>query len=1058
MFRSLVTSAIVAPVVVCLALSASAGDRHDGVPASGRDAAASGAVRAGGLPLTFEANGGRTDKRARFIAHGGGYTLFITPRESVMALGDGRAVVRTRLVGARAARVEGVDRLAGKVNYLVGPQSRWRTGIPTFARVAARGVYPGVDLVYHGRQGAIEYDMQVAPGSDPAQIRLAVTGARSLRLDHNGDLLIRTHAGVVRQHRPLARQGSDPVRASFVLHGNRVGFRVGKFDRARPLLIDPQISYSSPYGGSDYDWGVSVAVDGSGSPYITGNTNSADFPTQGAFQSRSGEDAFVMKLTPDGTSQVYSTYIGGTSDDQGDGIAVDAGGHAYVAGEGGGGFPAGANAIGPRGGGDGWVAKLNPQGSGYDYFTVIGGTAGDFPRGIALDDSGQAYVGGFTQSSDFPGTGALSGSEDAMVFKLNAAGTGTAYSRYISGSANDRVYGIDVRNGEAYIAGASGSSNLPVTGLGSQAYQSGDGEDGFVAKLGTTGSIVYLGYVGGQDQQGTGPDNDGFVYDYLNDIAVAPDGSAWVIGYTESSSQPTSSTGLSDGLNGFDDLLIARISPTGGLDDAGFYGGSGGEDDAEEGRVGDVATDAQGNGYFASKTTSTNFPIAHAGNLQATGFGNDAVVFKLTAGSPLVKVFSTYLGGENGGESAYGIATSPSDGAVWVVGGTSSNDFPRVGTSRTLNAGGDAFVTKYGIEPVSISDGPGAGATVASRTPSFSFSSSEPSASYLCRTDANAFAPCSSPFAVSPLDQGPHTFDVRPVDLGGTPGAVASRAFNVDLSPHAALKISPNPMLAGRTATLDASGSTDNDPIAKFEWDVDGDGTFELDTGKAATTTQTYLTPGTFHVTVRVTDADGGTSTATGDLVVNALPSGTKPFGVSINNGARFTNTPAVKITANFPLATTSILVSNDGGFGNARTFLPLTSIPWTLDSSGPERLPKTVYVRFLPSAIAGLTFQDDIILDETPPRVESASIGAAAATAAIATAARKAKLRKWKLRVKASDKNSGVGGIQATSNKRKPGRLLRYRRKLTVKSAARPKWVRARDRAGNYSRWRRLR
>src|SRR4051812_48005434 len=193
MYRSLAVSAIVAPVLAWLALSAPSGGH--------RVAPTPKAVEAGALPLVFEANGGRTDPRARFIAHTGGYTLFITPRESVMTLGRGRSVVRTRLVGARTARVEGMDRLAGKVNYLVGPRNRWRTGIPTFGRVAARGVYPGVDVVYHGSQGRIEYDMKVAPGSDASRIRLAVSGARSLRLDPNGDLLIQTKAGVLRQRR-----------------------------------------------------------------------------------------------------------------------------------------------------------------------------------------------------------------------------------------------------------------------------------------------------------------------------------------------------------------------------------------------------------------------------------------------------------------------------------------------------------------------------------------------------------------------------------------------------------------------------------------------------------------------------------------------------------------------------------------------------------------------------------------------------------------------------------------------------------------------------------------
>ena len=1043
MYRSLVVAAIVAPLLAWLALSASPARR-----AHTATVTATHAVKTGGLPLVFEANGGRTDAQARFIARGGGYTLFITPRESVMALGRGGAVVRTRLVGARPGRVEGVERLAGKVNYLVGPRKQWRTGIATFGSVAARGVYPGVDLVYHGRQGQIEYDLNVAPGADPKRIRLAVSGARSLRIDGNGDLLIGTKAGVLRQHRPVAMQGGDRVPASFMLDGTQVGFRLGAFDRSRPLVIDPKVSYAGVYGGEDRDSAQSVAVDSSGSPYFLGSTVSTAFPTANPIQgSKSSlDDAFVMKLTPDGTGQIYSTYLGGASDDSGNGIAVDSSGHAYVAGDGGPGVAA-STTLGTTA--HAWVAKLKPDGSGFDYVTAIGGNGGDHLQTITVDSSNQAYVGGYSTSLNLTGFGSNSGGEDGIVFKLNAAGTGTIFARYIGGSGNDRVYGIDQRNGETYIAGSTGSANFPTT---SPIQTDQNGEDGFAAKLGSTGTAVWSTYVGGNDQS---PAGGGIgEYDTLSDIAVTPDGKAWVIGYGESDSRPT--INLKSEPSGYDDIYIARISADGhNYEVSGYYGGAGNEGSAEDPAVSGVATDAQGNGYFTSMTDSTDFPTAHSANLQTDGGGNgDAVVFKLTASGSPTKVFSTYLGGENGGEAGYEIATNPSDGSAWVAGGATSTDFPKVGSSRTPDTNGDAMVAQYGIEPATITDGPADGGTSTTPTPAFSFSSTESLATYQCRTDADAFAACASPFTTGQLGEGAHTFDVRPVDLGGTPGPIAHRSFTVDTELRPRLTIAPNPVLVGSPTILDASTSTSGFAITKYEWDLDGNGTFDLDTGATPKTTQTYLAAGVQHIAVQLTDAAGRIATTTGDLTVTPRPTGSVPFGVSINKGAQFTNDPDVKITANFALSTTSILVSNDGGFGNAKTFLPAATIPWKLDSSGPERLPKTVYVRFLPSAIAGLTFQDDIILDETPPKVQSASLAGAAS----ASGARISKARKWKLRVKATDKTSGVAGIQATASKRKPGKVIRYKRKLTVKSAKRPKFVRAKDRAGNYSRWRKLR
>jgi hypothetical protein len=257
--------------------------------------------------------------------------------------------------------------------------------------------------------------------------------------------------------------------------------------------------------------------------------------------------------------------------------------------------------------------------------------------------------------------------------------------------------------------------------------------------------------------------------------------------------------------------------------------------------------------------------------------------------------------------------------------------------------------------------------------------------------------------------------------------------------------------------TFDGSGSAVADaPITRFEWDLDGDGAFETDTGTAPSTTAIYAAAKTVTVGMRITDAAGAQGTTTGALRVSTEP-GVTQFGVTINKGAQYTKSPDVTVSAVFPATTTAMLFSNDGGFLAPARFGPAASVKWKLDSSGPERLPKTIYVRFLAGAIVGETFQDDIILDEIPPVVQQAVVAPAAAASSARVAA-SSRLRRWRLRVRARDSNSGVARIQATANKRKPGKLHRYKRRLTVRSAKRPRWIRARDRAGNYSRWRRAR
>jgi hypothetical protein len=304
------------------------------------------------------------------------------------------------------------------------------------------------------------------------------------------------------------------------------------------------------------------------------------------------------------------------------------------------------------------------------------------------------------------------------------------------------------------------------------------------------------------------------------------------------------------------------------------------------------------------------------------------------------------------------------------------------------------------------------------------------------------------------LITGPHTWQIRATDPVGNSTDSATETFTAFDPPVARLIIAPNPALIGKAITFDGSASADaSHTITRYEWDLDGDGTYELDTGTTPTTSRSYDTPGTVQVGLRVTDAS--TLTAASNTELHITRGNVRViYGITINRGAQYTNTPHVEVQASFPPATTRMLLSNDGGFLDPKEFAPATQTDWTLDSSGPERLPKIVYTHFLLGGIVSETFSDDIILDERPPVVADAALR----TPEAGNAARAASLQRWDVRVIASDTNSGVRGIYLTRNKKHRGRLHRYRRVIPVTSSRAPRFARARDRAGNLSRWRRIR
>ena len=399
--------------------------------------------RYGNLPLSFEANHGQSDSKVKFLSRGSGYSLFLTSNEAVLVLSQSEAdenrkascvapasvrtkhrksaVVRMTLVQANPqSQAAGHDALPGKSNYFIGNDpAKWRTNIPTYAKVRYEGVYPGVDLVYYGNQGQLEYDFVVAPGADPRLVTLAFEGAREVHIDARGELVLGVEGGEVRQHKPVVYQEvagvKQEVAGRYVMKGTRqVGFRVAAYDASRPLIIDPVLVYSTYLGGSDVDGGFGIAVDDAGSAYVTGLTSSTDFPTTaGAAQTTyAGGDAFVTKLDATGSGLVYSTYLGGSDVENGFSIAVDDMGSAYVTGittstD----FPTTAGVVQttPAGFLSHFVTKLDATGSGLVFSTYLGGSDNDFigvgRSGIvAVDGAGSVYVTGHTRSTEFPTT------------------------------------------------------------------------------------------------------------------------------------------------------------------------------------------------------------------------------------------------------------------------------------------------------------------------------------------------------------------------------------------------------------------------------------------------------------------------------------------------------------------------------------------------------------------------------------------------------------------------------------------------------------------------------
>jgi hypothetical protein len=704
----------------------------------------------GQLPLIFIQNQGQMDSRVDYSLLGqdmtiyfssGGLTFALTApitdttasSLSASRLSDkypkslknppvktSRWILKLDFIGANSGVTpHGDERAETIVSYFKGSPDQWHTGLPTYHRLVYPDLWPGIDLVYSGSVNRLKYEFVVRPGADPRQIRLAYRGLSALKLDRDGQMEVTTPFGSLQDEAPIAYQVSGrvqkPVSATYKVQDTRrqpmaedaasaagnvmvYSFQVSGYDPALPLVIDPAVLvYCGYIGSSGNERGNGISVDESGAAYLTGFTYSdqATFPaTGGPDLTFNGDvDAFVAKVRPDGTGLVYAGYLGGSGNDEGEGIAVDGSGAAYVTGYTTSDQTTFPVSVGPdptyNGNVDAFVAKVRPDGTGLVYAGYLGGYLDDAGTGIAVDGSGTAYVTGFTTSDQatFPATGGpdltYNGPRDAFVAKVRLDGKGLVYAGYIGGSGDDWGDGIAVDgSGAAYVTGYTNSdqTTFPATGGPDLTYNSN--VDAFVAKVRPDGTgLVYAGYLGGSGE------------DYGASIAVDGSGAAYVIGYTKSDQTTFPVSGGPDlTYNGGDwDAFVAKVRPDGkGLVYAGYIGGSG--DELGFG----IAVDGGGAAYVTGYTTSdqTTFPVRGGPDPTYNGGDWDAFVAKVHPdGKGLV--YCGYLGGsrDDGGED---IAVDGS-GAAYVTGWTSSDQatFPvSVGPDLTYNGIYDAFMAE----------------------------------------------------------------------------------------------------------------------------------------------------------------------------------------------------------------------------------------------------------------------------------------------------------------------------------------------------------------------------
>ncbi len=653
--------------------------------------AASPAVQAFELsPAVFVENRGQWDRAVRYGFDARGMHVSFTDAGPVFgmfgAAGDdgraARAVFSAGFVGANPVRPVALDPSQARMGFYRGSDpSKWRSGVPTFAKVAYEGLYDGVDLYASGRRSGLKYEFHCAPGASWERIVVRYAGIEGLAVDDGGALHVKTPLGEIVDGAPVVYQetaaGCVEVAARFRIVGeDSYGFEItGAVDPSLPTVIDPDLAWSSYLGGNAMDSVRGVAVDPSGDCYVTGFTDSPDFPVPGAFDTTLGgdRDAFVARISAAGTLE-WASYLGGAGLDAANGLALDASGDCYVTG-----YTYSANFPTPGGfdrglggGGDAFVARVGASGQ-LVWSSFLGGSVTESGNGIAVDSSGSCFVTGNTVSADFPTTGgfdtSLGGGADAFVVKVTVDGQ-FVWGSFLGGESADSGYGVAAdASGDCYITGETRSASFPTTGGFDTSH--GGGVDAFVAKVTGAGEFAWGSYIGGSDD------------DIGSGIAADRSGNCYVAGYTYSPDLPAPG-GFQTASNGDAEGFLARVTPSGELSWATYFGGSG-VDDALA-----VAVDALGDCYVAGATTSADLATPGGFDTEYNG-GGDAFLAKVTASGLLA--WSSFLGGSDN-EGAFAVSVN-AGGSCCIAGTTASTDFPaHGGFDADFGGDWDGFVAK----------------------------------------------------------------------------------------------------------------------------------------------------------------------------------------------------------------------------------------------------------------------------------------------------------------------------------------------------------------------------
>ena len=654
-------------------------------------------------PLPFEANVGQVAAPVHFFSRGAGYGVWLTPTEAILmvqrptpepedaptgakasaALASQAATLRFQFEGTDgpASPPRGRQPLPGQSHYFLGSDpTQWHTHVPQYAQVVYADLYPGIDLIYYGRGGQLEYDLVVAPGANPDTIALTIAGAEHLTLTPDGALEIQTAVGTVRQHKPVIYQTHEGRKtfipgAYRVTPENQVRFAIAAYDPTRPLYIDPVLSYATYV---ETEGVAGLTRDAAGNLYLTGAALPSFSPVQAVQNQPQGfRDAYVMKLDPTGQTVLYATYLGGRWDDLGRDLAVDAAGQVTMVGiSSSPDFPTvqplQAQSAGSY---DVVVARLSPTGDALTYATYLGGRGEDgLLRGlaVALDAQGHAVLSGTTNSPDFPTHQALQptygGAVDAFVAKVHSTDSALLYATYLGGRSSD--YGGDVAvdaAGAAYVVGTTFSTDFPTVAP-LQAQLAGE-RDVFVSKLTPDGqALVYATYLGGSAQ------------DEGHGLAVDARGQVVLTGHTYSTDYPVVKPAQAS-LAGRADILISQLDAAGATLLASTYVGGRGVD---QGRG--LTLDAQGHAYVTGSTASADFPLTANAAQRTPGMaGVDAIVLALSLTDASVQ-YATYLGGD-GDDIGHAITVDASQ-TIAVGGTTTSSDLPRTAPLQAFPAGG----------------------------------------------------------------------------------------------------------------------------------------------------------------------------------------------------------------------------------------------------------------------------------------------------------------------------------------------------------------------------------